>query len=178
MHAKVQNIIDKLMEHGEQCELTPAMEIIRLYKYNIVPSKMGGLWDSAFTVMTFAEGDLRQLSAYMLFSQIRMCGNEKFTLDHMKAIFLDSVPLSANFLATCGFEQLWDDVQEVMGILDLIETKEEYREMLDALCFYVTNLHNWAHFYFPWYLGDMFKQCKPAQIKEAKELLDAAGMTE
>ncbi len=178
MNAKVQNIIDQLMKHGEKCELVPAYEVIRLYKHNIVPSKMGGLWDSAFTVMTFAEGDLRQLSAYMLFSQIRMCENEMFTLEHLKAMFLDSVPLSANFLATCGFEQLWDDVREVMGVLDLIETKAEYREVLDALCFYATNLHNWVHFYFPWYVGDMFKQCKPAAVNEAMEMLNAAGMTE
>ncbi len=171
MNAEVRKVIDMLMEHGKVIEFEPSKEVLRLYKYCVVPSKMGGLWNTAFTCMVFAEGDMRQLNAYMLFSQIRMCENEAFTLEHMKAIFRDSVPLSANFLSTCGFEQLWDDTQKILDILDLIADKKEYRELLDAYCYYVTNLHNWIHFFFPWYVGDLFPQKTEADLKELDEML-------
>ena len=171
MNAEVRKVIDMLVEHGEAIEFEPSKEVLRLYKHCVVPSKMGGLWNTAFTCMVFAEGDMRQLNAYMLFSQIRMCENESFTLEHMKAIFRDSVPLSANFLSTCGFEQLWDDTQKVMDILDLVADKKEYRELLDAYCFYVTNLHNWIHFFFPWYVGDLFPQKTEEDLKELDEML-------
>lgn len=172
MNSKVQEIIDTLTAHAVEIEDVPAKEVIRLYKYNIVPSKMGALWNTAFTCQVMGEGDLRQLNAYMLFSQIRMCENEMFTLEHMKAIFRDSVPLSANFLATCGFEQLWDDTLLILDNLDEFETKEDYRKMLDAYCRYVTNLHDWVHFFFPWYLGDGFKQLTEEDAKEIQALWD------
>lgn len=178
MNEKVREVIDLLNRHAEAIKDEPAREVLRLYKYNIVPSNMGGLWDTAYTCQVLAEGDMRQLNAYMLFSQIRMCENEMFTLEHLKAMFLDSVPLSANFLATCGFEELWDDTQKIMSVLDLFENKAEYREMLDAYCYYVTNLHDWVHFFFPWYVGDLFKMCHESDVKEMQAMWDWTNETE
>lgn len=177
MKAEVKNVIDTLLEHAEAIKDDPSKEVLRLYKYNIVPSNMGGLWDTAYTCQVLAEGDMRQLNAYMLFSQIRMCETGMFTLEQLKALFLDSVPLSANFLATCGFEQLWDDVQAVMAVFDSIETIPEYREVLDALCYYVTNLHNWIHFFFPWYVGDLFKMAHQEDLKELQAIWDWTNET-
>ena len=173
MKPEVKEVIDLLMKHGEEIEFMPSKEALRLFRQCVVPSNMGGLWKTAFTCMVFGEGDMRQLNAYMLFSQIRLCGNEIFTLEHMKALFRDTVPLSANFLATCGFEQLWDYTQKILNVLDLIQDKAEYRQMLDAYCFYVTNLHNWCHYFFPWYVGDLFPQ---KTHKELEELQDALNM--
>ena len=172
MHTDVQKVVDKLMHDGEAIEFTPSKEVLRLYKYNIVQSKMGALWDQAFTPMVFAEGDARQLSAYMMFSQIRMCENDLFTLDHMKAMFRDTVPLSAEFLSTVGFEELWENTKEVLAVLDLIDNKANYRKMLDAYCFYATNLHNWIHFFFPWYCGEFFTMRKKEEIAELTEMFN------
>ena len=166
MNKKVKQVIDLLNEHGKANELSPSRDVLRLYKYNIVPSKMGGLWDQAFTTMVFAEGDARQLSAYMLFSQLRLIDNDLFTVDVLKALFKDTVPLSAEFLSTCGFEELWADTKEILSILDLVDNKTDYKELISAYCFYVTNLHNWIHFFFPWYIGEFFPQRKLEEVKE------------
>jgi len=122
--------------------------------------------------MVFAEGDARQLNAYMLFSQLRLIENDLFTVEHLKAIFRDSVPLSAEFLSTCGFEELWADTKEVLAVLDLVDNKADYKELISAYCFYVTNLHNWIHFFFPWYVGEFFTQRKPEEVKEMASLLE------
>ena len=178
MNKDVQNIIDLLAKHAEAIKDEPSREVLRLYKYNIVPSNMGGLWDTAYTCQVLAEGDMRQLNAYMLFSQIRLTESGQFSLDQMKALFLDTVPLSANFLATCGFEELWDDVQKVMNVFDKIETLAEYKQVLDMLCYYVTNLHNWVHFFFPWYVGDLFRMCHEKDVKEMQAMWDWTNQTE
>lgn len=170
MNANVKALVDTLTAHAVEIEDAPAREVIRLYKYNIVPSEMGKLWNTAFTCQVLAEGDMRQLNSYMLFAQIRMSQRDEWSLDNLKALFKESVPLSANFLATCGFEQLWDDVQAVMEVFDEIDNKDDYRELLSALCRYVTNLHNWIHFFFPWYLGDGYKQFTKEDLKEVQEL--------
>ncbi len=178
MNAKIKDLIDKLEKMAVEIQDEPSKEVLRLYKYNIVPSNMGGLWDTAYTCQVLAEGDLRQLNAYMLFSQIRMCENDLFTLDHMRAIFMDSVPLSANFLSTCGFEDLWNVTQEIMELLPEFENKADYRKMLDAYCHYVTNLHDWVHFFFPWYVGDQFKMCHEEDVKEMQAMWDWTNQTE
>ena len=133
MNVKVKELIDVITAHAEAIKDEPAKEVLRLYKYNIVPSHMGALWNTAFTCQALAEGDMRQLNAYMLFAQVRLCDHENWTLEHLKDLFRESVPLSANFLATCGFEELWDDVQAVMAVFDLIDSKEDYKKLLDAL---------------------------------------------
>jgi hypothetical protein len=50
--------------------------------------------------------------------------------------------------------------------LDLIDNKTDYKELISAYCFYVTNLHNWIHFFFPWYIGEFFPQKTEAEVKE------------
>ncbi len=172
MNAKVQKVVEKLTAHAKVIEFTPSREVLRLYKYNIIPSKMGGLWDQCFTTMTFAEGDARQLNCYMLFSQLRLVDNDLFGVPQLKALFRDTVPISAEFLSTCGFEELWADTKEVLAVLDLIDNKADYKELISAYCFYVTNLHNWIHFYFPWYVGEFFPQRKLEDVKEMEALFN------
>jgi hypothetical protein len=172
MHADVQKVIDKIDRYAEEIEFTPSKEVLRLYKYNIIHTKMGGQWDQTFTPMVFGEGDARQLTAYQLYSQARLYNNPIFTVEHLKAIFLDTTPVSAEFLSTLGFEDLWMLCKEVIGICDKVTDKDDWKKVVDAFGLYVTFLHNWIHFYMPWYCGEFFPQAKEEEIKEFAKLYD------
>jgi len=161
---------NKLDKESQSIQFNPPDEVIRLFKYQIVPSGQG-TGDQAFSTMVFCEGDCRALAYYGVLCLVRLVDDPSFTLEQMKTLFKEFVPLSAQFQGTCGLEKLWTFVQEVMSALDTVKTKGEFKELLDALSFYVSILHGWVHQYFPWYAGELFPKRKPDDLKEMEKLM-------
>lgn len=171
MNKEVKNVIAFLTEEAKKIKTECPMEVLRLYKYNIVPSGMGSRWDQAFTVMVFAEGDLRQMTAYQLWMLARLSDRDIFNLEQLQMLFRETVPLSAEFQMTCGFESMWEYTKKVLAVLDKVESKAEYKELIESLTSYANNYHNWVHFYFPWHVGDMFRMTKKEDVKEMAKLM-------
>jgi hypothetical protein len=173
MNNEVKNLVDHLYEEAGNVKTKCPMEVLRLFKYQIVPTNMGGLWNTAFTVMIFAEGDMRAMNAYMLFPLCRLSDHEEFTLDHLKTMFKDTVPLSAEFVATCGLESVWVNVKKVLAALDSIDNKADFKILIEAFTAFQTNYHNWIHFYFPWYAGEVFPIRKKEDVAEMAQIMGA-----
>ena len=171
MDSEVRNLIDCLYEEAGNIKTKCPVEVLRLFKYQIVPTNMGGLWDQALTVMVFAEGDMRAMNAYMLFPMCRMIDREESSLEHIKVMFKETVPISAEFVATCGLESIWENVQKIMVVLDRIENKADLKELLEAFAAFQTNYHNWIHFYFPWYAGEVFQLRKKEDVAEMAQMM-------
>lgn len=172
MNSEVKNVIDFLFDEGEKIKLECPMEVIRLYKYNIVPSGMGSRWDQAFTIMVFAEGDLRQMTAYQLWMLARVSDREIYGLEQLKMLFKETVPLSAEFQMTCGFESIWEYTKKVIAVIDKVETKAEFKELIESLACYANNFHNWVHFYFPWNVGELFHMRKKEEVVEMAKIMN------
>jgi len=165
-----QEVRDKIEKETEGIQFSPPEEVLRLFKYQIVPSGQG-TGGQAFSTMVFCEGDCRSLAYYGVLCLVRLVGDPSFTLDQMKVLFREFVPLSAQFQGTCGLERLWELVQDVRGAMDTVKTKDEFRELIDALAFYVSILHGWVHHYFPWYIGELFPQRQAEDVKEMAALI-------
>lgn len=159
-------VSEHINQEAEAIRFKPEEEIIRLYKHQIVPSGMGTA-GQAFTTMVFAQGDLRCLNSYGVLVLARLALRPEFSLEQLKAIFMDCVPLSAEFLYTCGFEKVWTLTKMVIGALDTCETKEHFKELIDSLAFYLSVLNGWSLILFPWYIGELFPQKKAEEVKEA-----------
>lgn len=168
---EIMQIIDKLNKEAAAIEFRPPTDVVRTFKYQIIPSRMGGFDDQAFTTMVFAAGDCRALSAYMLFVLARLVDRPTFSINQLKELFKETVPISAEFLYTCGLDCVWDMTRDVIMVIDSVDNKEEFKELIEALSYYVSNVHNWVLFYFPWYTGEMFPQCKKEDIKEMAKML-------
>lgn len=171
MNNELKNLVESMHDEAEKIKFNCPVEIKQLFQYQIVPSDMGKRWDQAFSTMVFAEGDARQMNAYQLFMLCRVIDHDEFTLEIMKVLFLETVPLSAEFIWTCGLVAPWGYVQQMINILDAIETKTEMKQMLDAFNHYFTNYHNWIHFYFPWHVGEMFRLRKKEDVAEMARML-------
>lgn len=172
MNPEVKRVIDLCNAEAEKIETTPCEEVLRLYKHHVVPSGQGMLWKSCFTTMVFAEGDARCLGCYILWPQTRLADNPIFTLEHLKAMFRDTVRICAEFLGTTGLETVWMLAQEVLKVLDLLETKEDFKDLVGAFTAYETSMHNWIHFYFPWNVAEMFPQVKKEDAEELMRVFD------
>lgn len=161
---------DRLNKESESIHFTPPDEVLRLFKYQIIPSGQG-TGGQALTTMVFVAGDCRALAYYIVLILARLVDEPSFTLEQLKLLFRESVPLSAEFQGTCGLTKLWDFVHDILGVLDSLETKDDFRELLDAFSIYITLLHGWVHHYFPWYIGELFPQRKVDDVKEMARLM-------
>jgi len=161
---------DIINQEAEAIRFTPEPEVIRLYKHQIVPSGMGTA-GQAFTTMVFAQGDLRCLNSYGVLCMARLVDNPHFSLEQMKLMARELVPLSAEFLYTCGLEKVWTLSKMALDALDTCETKADFKELIDALAFYLSTLNGWSLIMFPWYIGELFPHKKVEDVKEAAEML-------
>lgn len=167
----IKHVVDRLYQEAAKIEFEPCSDVVRTFKYQIIPSKMGGFDNQALTTMVFAAGDCRALSAYMLFVLARLVDRPAFEVEQLKELFKETVPLSAEFLYTCGLDCVWDITKEVIAVMDKVSNKTEFKELIEALAYYVNNVHNWVLFYFPWYAGEMFPQQKKENVKEMAQML-------
>lgn len=154
MNSEVKKLVDELYAASEAVRFNCPDEVLRLFKYYIVPQNQGGKMDQAFSTMVFAEGDCRQMNAYQCFLLVRVIDHDDFTCEQMKTLFRESVPLSAEFIWTCGLEMPWIYVQKMLKVFDLIDNKADLKELFFAFNAFVTHYHNWVHWEFPWGLGE------------------------
>ena len=164
-------VADRLKEESERIQFTPPDEVLQLFKHQIVPSGQG-TGGQAFTTMVFVAGDARALSYYIVLVLVRLTEEPSFTLEQLKHLFRETVPLSAEFQGSCGFTKLRDFVRDILKVLDTLETKDDFTELIDGLGIYTSLLNGWVHHYFPWYIGELFPQRKAEDIKEMARLIN------
>ncbi len=172
MDPRVREVIDEIKQNADAIKMDCPPEVTRLFVDHVMPSEQGALWNQVFTDMVHAEGDCRQVKVSMLFVQQRLCDRDIFDLDQLRMLFRETVPISAEFLATLGYETIWKLVKKVLAILDLVDNKQDYKELLGTLATYVSNLHCWTIFYFPWYCGDFFPINRQENLESLRKSLE------
>jgi hypothetical protein len=95
---------------------------------------------------------------------------ESFSLEHLKIMARLYLPLGSEFLGYCGLKKIWEFTQAVLGALDSLKTKEDYKELINSLNTYVAVVHGWIHHYFPWNVGELFPQKKRSDLLKMAEL--------
>lgn len=122
--------------------------------------------------MVFVEGDCRSLAYYNVSNLIAFAEDPSFTLEQVKTITKVNLlrMKGPEFLGTCGLKVLWKFVQMMDKALDSVKSKEEYLQLVNSLFRYVAVLHGWIHHYFPWYVGELFKQKTPEELSELNRL--------
>lgn len=161
---------DKIAEETEKILYIPPDEVLKIFRYGIIDSQAGS-YGQYFTTMVFAEGDCRALAFYNANNLLIVAEEKSFTLDHLKIMARLYLPLGSEFLGYCGLQKIWEFTQEVLGALDSVKNKEDYKELINALNTYVAVVHGWIHHYFPWNIGELFPQRKKAEIMKMAELV-------
>ena len=160
---------DKINGETEKIQFVPPDEVLKIFHYGIIDSGAGS-YGQYFTTMVFAEGDCRALAFYNANNLLIVAEEESFTLDHLKIMARLYLPLGSEFLGYCGLKKIWEYTQDVLGSLDSVKTKEDYKELINALNTYVAVVHGWIHHYFPWNIGEQFPQKKKSDILKMAEL--------
>ncbi len=109
---------------------------------------------------------LNSIAYYNVLCLIRLIDEPSFTLEQLKILFNECVPLSAHFQATCGLEKVHQFVLDIQASFDSMESKDDFKEVLEMLGIYTTIIHGWCEHYFPWYVGELFPQRTKEDVQE------------
>jgi len=87
-------------------------------------------------------------------SLLRMVKNPSFSLDLARIAFRELSTDWAESLADySGQISFGKYLHAVLRVLDTLDTKEAFEQLIAAFQAYVTRLYWWMHWYFPWGLG-------------------------
>ena len=166
---KWKKVRDKIAAETDLIQFTPPDDVLKIFRYGIIDSQAGS-WGQNFTTMVFAEGDCRALAYYNANNLLIVAEEESFTLEHLIIMAKLYLPLGPEFLSYCGLKKIWEFAQDVLGALDTLESKDDYRELINSFNTYVAVVHGWIHHYFPWNLGELYPQKTKSEVKKFMEL--------
>ena len=118
-----------------------------------------GSGGQSFSVLVHLETWLVMDGTGIIYRLLQATQSGTLTIDHMR--HLTRTFLTGNFnhweflqdLGLPSFRRVGDDYSNVLGTLKSVD---EYVELTSSLLVYVTRMHRWIHFIFPWNLGKYF----------------------
>jgi hypothetical protein len=141
-----------------------------------------GSYDQYFSNLVFINGDMRALSTWITPSVIlNALDDESFSLEQCQRLFAWTNLVFVDFLAYCGFVKYAELAQRIIAAAEEIESKDEYRTVIEAWYRYANRMYLWVHQVFPWGLGTAFPKLSPDDLEfmaKAGEKTDVADYFE
>jgi hypothetical protein len=141
----------------------------------------GGVIDSGagsgkqvFSVLVHLEAYLMIVSQDILFRFQKTSLHDNMQLEHMLTMtreFLFGTFHLFEFMEDCGLTGMHELGDKYNKALDLVQNKEEYRDLTGSLHTYIIKLHQWIHLLFPWKLGVAFPHRTPEEVKSLAALV-------
>jgi hypothetical protein len=131
-----------------------------------------GVYGQYFSPWVMASGLVRSLGIIELATLTRLCRNDDFTVDHLKTLLSEMLPLTIGVMGFFGLPQLGATLEAAQRVHPQIETRADFEAFITALLTYVNRYTQWLHQTFPWYLGRMFPR---ADVDSARAMLDLAS---
>ncbi|GAU86113.1 hypothetical protein [Bosea sp. BIWAKO-01] len=127
-----------------------------------------GSGKQVFSVLVHLEAYLMIVSQDIIFRFQKSSLHENIGLDQMVTVtreFLFGTFHLFEFMEDLGLTGMHELGDRYNKALDLVTTKEEYRDLTGSMHTYIIKLHQWIHLMFPWKLGVAFPHRSPAEIK-------------
>ena len=131
-----------------------------------------GSYGQYWTAWDFAYGMIRDYVCSAIYPMLKCTQSPKFNLDQCKEMFLVFSPPYSEYLGYSGYRTLDRLCKRFKELLDLLETKDEFIEIITSLLKYSNKLEAWSHHYFPWQIGLLYPQKTKEEIAELVRLAE------
>lgn len=118
------------------------------------------VYNQYFTVLMFADSEMRTLSDEILWGLRASSCNDNIDLKGILVVAKEMLTYKMEFLDFVGLTESSDMLRQYLAALDTLETKEEFRELTDAMLTYVNRAHMWVDMVFPWGVSMGFQKKK------------------
>lgn len=127
-----------------------------------------GSYGQYFSTYVFVDGEIRALGYLCYSTLLKMVDDPKFDLYHLKEVARGLLPVCAEFLGYCGLKKVWEFTKTFLEMIDTIDDRKDFKDLVRSLTLYANRLHGWVHFYFPWGLGVFFPLRSGKDMNEGK----------
>lgn len=130
-----------------------------------------GAYGQYFTTWDFVNGMVRDLAMSPVTPILKLAEDPAFSLDHLKTMVPAFLLIYTEFLGYCGLKTLERFTNELIQVLDQLETKEDFIQLFSAYSMYCNKLQAWCIHYFPAGIGVLFPFKTREDVKELARLL-------
>ena len=109
----------------------------------------------------------------MFFTFVKMSRDPDITLETLKKFTHNELAYgfdSMQFLAYVSTPEVDKFAKGIEAVLDQLQTKDEYYELMSTYVRYINLIHYWHHCTFPWHVGLMYQYHSPEEIQKMAEL--------
>jgi hypothetical protein len=129
-----------------------------------------GSYGQYFTTWDLANGMIRDYSMYTLYPILKCAKLPQFGLEQCKKMFEVFDPPYSEYLGYSGYRTLERLCKRFKDSLDLMETKDEFIDILVSLLKYANKISAWSYHYFPWGIGALYPQKTKEEVDELARL--------
>lgn len=164
-HPDLVGLVDAIQRETEKIWIHAPSEISDLH--NGIVRSGAGSYDQYFSTLVFLNGETRPMGYCALNGLVRLCANEKISLEVLREITPNFIRTTGEFLGYCGLNTLWKFTQDLIKGLVLMETKAQYHAAVASLALYTNVLNTWNLQLFPWQHGDAYPHRKLLEVRDA-----------
>ncbi len=165
---KVQDLIMNIHAATQNIWIDPPSELLAIHEGHI--KSRAGSYDQYLSTLVFVNGETRPLGYCALDGLVRAAQQQEFSLEHLKWLTPNFVRVPAEFLGYCGLDTLWEFTQQLLGVLDILQSKDEYLALISTLALYANCLNTWNLHLFPWHLGEAYHYREDACLLQSKSV--------
>ena len=147
----IRSLLARIQDETQKVWIHPPQEIDDLHR-GLIRSGAGS-YSQYFSTLVFLNGETRPLGYCALNGLVRLSQSESFSLQALREMTPNFIRTPAEFLGYVGLDTLWIFTQETLGVLPLLQTKEQFTALIGALALYANVLNTWNLQYFPWHHG-------------------------
>ena len=154
MNSKIENFRREIEKEIENIWMEEPEEVRRIRQGYIESG--AGSYGQYFSTLVFVDGEIRALGYLCYSTLLRMIDDPQYELYHLRQLARSLLPVCAEFLGYTGLKKVWEFTKRFLDMLDEIDNKADFKDIVRSLTLYAIRLHGWVHFYFPWGLGTYF----------------------
>ncbi len=148
-------------------------EDVQKIRWGIIDSGAGS-GEQSFSVLVHLEAYLMLIGADVMYRLLKISKYPDVSLAALNKItkeFLIGTFNVFEFLTDLGLANMHHIGQIYSDSLDDLDTIDEYVELTGSMMTYVTRMHRWIHFIFPWNLGVIFPHRKPTEFLSLSKII-------
>jgi hypothetical protein len=146
--------------------IDPPPELLAIHEGHI--KSRAGSYDQYLSTLLFVNGETRSHGYCVLDGLVRAAQQQEFSLEHLKWLTPNFVCVPSEFLGYCGLDTLWEFTQQLLGVLDILQSKDEYLALISSLALYANCLNAWNLHLFPWHLGEAYRYKEDACLSQSE----------
>ena len=164
-------VVSEIEEETEKIWLEEPLEVTKL-RMGIAEFN-AGTHGQIFAVILNLNGETRAFAVRVCFHLLKRVDHPEMTLESLKAMTRNFLPNNAGTISFLGMRRIKEFSEAALEVLEQIESKEQYRQLLGALYAYSNRMMFWIHEITPHGLGVFYPKWGRKELEKIEGMMEA-----